>query len=121
MSDTIHDVAVTLANFKRLGDKASFHYADESCKEWDLAADAKSKALKIYDENPDLEDEFREIAKGFLWSLKNDRPETLECQACKEVSLRWTGKYNDTETDRRWDIYKCQCGNEVQFPYGAKA
>lgn len=63
-----------LKEFKRLGEKASFHYADDSCKEWDLASSAESQALHLFDNNSHLQDEMREIARGFLWSLERKRP-----------------------------------------------
>lgn len=39
-----------VAAFKKAGDKASYHFADDSCRE------------------------FRAAARGFLWSLNHDRP-----------------------------------------------
>lgn len=63
-----------LIKFKRHASSASFHYADDSCKEWGLAKQDKNDALKIFDENPELQNEMREIAKDELWSLSNERP-----------------------------------------------
>ena len=60
----------TLERFKELGEKASYHYADDSGKEWSLGNKAKLECLEIYDANPDLHNTMRAIAKGFLWSLK---------------------------------------------------
>ena len=62
--------------FKEFGLKASYHFADDSTGEWDLAYEAENKALKLFDDNPSLQSQMREIAKGFLWSLKRERPET---------------------------------------------
>ena len=62
-------------DFKTHGINASFHYADDTASgEWRLARKEKLKALKLFDDNPDLQDEMRVIAKGFLWSLASDRP-----------------------------------------------
>ena len=55
-----------------LAGKASFHYADDSCKEWHLADDAKQAALKIFDAHPELHDKMR--ANTELWSLSRERP-----------------------------------------------
>ena len=61
--------------FKKLGMSASYHYADDSGKEWRLADSDKKQALELFDNNPDLQDEMRTAARGFLWSLKQSRPE----------------------------------------------
>ncbi len=60
--------------FKEFGNKASYHFADDSTGEWGLAQAAKDQALKLFDDNPGLQSKMREIAKDFLWSLKRDRP-----------------------------------------------
>lgn len=67
-----------LQDFKQLGETASYHYADDSTKEWDLASRAEQKALEIFDNHPDLEEKFREIALGFLWSLSMKRPKNTK-------------------------------------------
>ena len=64
----------TLIKFKRHASRASYHYADDSCKEWDLAKQDKDAALKLFDDNPDMQEEMREMAKGELWSLSSERP-----------------------------------------------
>ena len=64
-----------LIKFKRHSSRASYHYADDSCKEWNLAKQDKEAALKIFDENQNLQNEMREIAKDELWSLSKERPE----------------------------------------------
>lgn len=63
-----------LAEFKKHGNKASYHYADDSCKEWGLGDSERSKALKLFNDNPELQSEMRTIAKDFLWTLKLNRP-----------------------------------------------
>lgn len=62
------------AEFKRLGGVASYHYADDSTKEWGEGDKAMKSALKIFDEHPEFQWKFRELAKGFLWSLTSYRP-----------------------------------------------
>ncbi len=65
----------TLEDFKKAGMTASYHFADDTTKEWGLAKKEEAEALRIFDENPALQPEMREIAKGFLWSLKSVRGE----------------------------------------------
>ena len=62
--------------FKTHGMNASFHYADDTASgEWRLGAAEEAKALKIFDGcPPEYQEKMREIAKGFLWSLKSKRP-----------------------------------------------
>lgn len=64
----------TLIKFKRHASRASYHYADDSCKEWDLAKQDKDAALKLFDDNPDMQAEMRGLAKDELWSLSSERP-----------------------------------------------
>jgi len=63
-----------LEEFKKYGYKASYHYADDSAKEWGLGRQQKELALALFDENEELHDEMRKISKDFLWSLKAERP-----------------------------------------------
>ena len=60
--------------FRYVGDKASYHYADETTKEWGLARKMEKIALMIFDACPEHRATMREVAKGFLWSLKTQRP-----------------------------------------------
>ena len=64
-----------LKEFESLGQKASFHFADDSGAEWYLGDKAEKDALELFDEHPDLQNQMREIARGFLWSLRLVRPE----------------------------------------------
>ena len=63
-----------LDNFKKAGMSASYHYADNTGKEWGAAHKLERECLNMFDANPDSQDEMREIAKGFLWSLNSTRP-----------------------------------------------
>ena len=67
-----------LMRFKDHGKMASFHYADDSCKEWGLGDKQKAAALKLFDDNPELQNDMRLIARGFIWSLESARPEITE-------------------------------------------
>jgi len=67
-----------VATFKTLGQKASYHYADDSCREWDQAREYKKIALDLFDACPEYQNEMREVAKRFLWSLKEERPYSKE-------------------------------------------
>ena len=64
-----------IKEFVKLGYDASYHYADDSGGEWDLGHKAKREALEIYDSNPELQKEMKELSRGFLWVLneKEDR------------------------------------------------
>ena len=61
-----------LEEFTKHSNSASYHYADDSGKEWNLADTAKRKALEIFDANPELHDEIRKVVS--LWSLNMARP-----------------------------------------------
>lgn len=58
-----------LEAFKEAGMQASYHYADDSCKEWDLGFKYSQKAQGLAKEHPHLIPQMREIAKKFLWSF----------------------------------------------------
>jgi hypothetical protein len=66
--------AIVVAEFDRAGLLASTHFADDSGREWPQGYTAKAEALAIFDAHPALEADFRQIAKGFLWTLPSDRP-----------------------------------------------
>lgn len=63
-----------IEQFNLAGRKASYHYADDSCREWGLARKREEEALAIFDAHPELQEEMREVALGFLWSLNRWRP-----------------------------------------------
>lgn len=74
-----------LAEFKKHGDKASFHYADDSTSEWELADKAKLQALALFDAHPELRLQMREIGRGFLWLLGMERPRSQDPTIPKET------------------------------------
>lgn len=55
--------------FNTLGQSASYHYADDSGKEYGLGVAKEREAMVLFHAHPELEDQFREKANGFLWSL----------------------------------------------------
>ncbi len=57
-----------LKSFKEAGIDASYHWADDTCKEWPQARAMQNKAMDIYWDHPRLQPEMREIAKGFIWT-----------------------------------------------------
>jgi len=61
--------SLILAKFEELGNRASFHYADDSCKEWDLARNIRDEAEALFIQHPELREEMLKISKGFLWTL----------------------------------------------------
>ena len=58
-----------LREFEKAGKAASYHYADDSGKEWRLGALEVDKAVTLWRENKYLTEEMLEIGKGFLWSF----------------------------------------------------
>lgn len=54
--------------FKDHGMSASYHYADDSCREWGAGDREKSKAMKLFNDNPDLQDDMSKVAEKFLWA-----------------------------------------------------
>ncbi len=68
-----------IEQFKKHGNQASYHYADDSCREWGLADAEKRKALAVFDANPDEREQMRAVARGFLWGheLEQLRPVTV--------------------------------------------
>ena len=68
-----------LQQFVNRGMAASFHYADDTASgEWRLGRSEEAKALRLFDDNPSMQRYMRDIAKGFLWSLKSVRPEQTQ-------------------------------------------
>lgn len=63
-----------LKEFEKLGLDASTHYASENVKEWRNGKPLEDKALQLFDDNPDLQDDMRQIALKFLWPLGLRRP-----------------------------------------------
>ena len=64
----------TLERFKDLGMRASYHYADDTASgEWRLGSSLEAKARELFKQHPDLHDDMRGIAKGFIWTL-GDKP-----------------------------------------------
>lgn len=59
-----------LEAFKKAGLQASYHFADDSGGEFRMGMDQQKRAEEIFETNPDLQEQMREIAKTFLWSLK---------------------------------------------------
>lgn len=60
----------TLDKFQKLGMDASYHFADDTGKEWGIGFELQREAEAIFAANPDLHQQMREISKKFLWSLK---------------------------------------------------
>jgi hypothetical protein len=63
------DKVEVLRLFDSLGRSASYHYADDSTKEWSQGDVDMFAAMNLYIGHPDLREEMQKIAKGFLWSL----------------------------------------------------
>ena len=61
-----------LTEFESLGKSASYHYADDSGKEWGAAKRSERAAMILFHDHPELQEEMKEIARGFLWSLPKE-------------------------------------------------
>jgi hypothetical protein len=56
--------------FQELARKASFHYANDTTKEWSLGDEAKRQAIELFDNaSPNLQKQMREVVRNQLWSL----------------------------------------------------
>ena len=58
-----------LEEFKKAGLDASFHYADDTGKEWHFAYPLVEKCMKLAKEHIELHTEMAEIAKHFIFSM----------------------------------------------------
>ena len=59
--------SIVLQKFMKLGNDASYHYADDSGGEWGTAKDLQKQAMELYFANPQYQKEMDRIAKNFLW------------------------------------------------------
>jgi len=71
-----------IEQFKKHGNQASYHYADDSCREWRQADAEKAKALAIFDANPTEHEEMRRIARGFLWGYELTQLRPIRPEGC---------------------------------------
>lgn len=58
-----------LEEFKKAGLDASYHYADDTGKEWHFAYPLVSKCMKLAKEYPELHTEMAEIANHFIFLM----------------------------------------------------
>ena len=61
-----------LSKFESLGLSASFHFADDSGKEWGIARKEAGEAIALYKQHPELQERMMGLSKQFLWSLKSE-------------------------------------------------
>lgn len=59
-----------LDEFQKHGMNASYHYADDSGKEWQLGSVEADKCRAMVLKHPELADKFRNIARHFLFSME---------------------------------------------------
>jgi hypothetical protein len=57
--------------FYKEGMQASYHYADDSGREWATAGVCQDAALRIWKAHPELEERLLEVSKQFLWNFSN--------------------------------------------------
>jgi hypothetical protein len=57
----------TLEEFKQAAGNASYHYADDTCREWDLAEKYEHQCRRIFEEADEaLKAEIRKVAGSYL-------------------------------------------------------
>jgi len=61
-----------LEQFEQLGYRASFHFADDSGRGWDMGYARQREAEALFIQHPELREEMTAISKRFLWTLKVD-------------------------------------------------
>lgn len=60
-----------LSDFKAACTKASYHFADDTCKEWDIAKKYVLTARKIANEHPEYTKDFKLILADQLVSYRD--------------------------------------------------
>lgn len=55
--------------FRCLGEKASYHFADKTRLEWRQGEDSKNKAIQLYEDHPELQQQMNNIFKAFSWDI----------------------------------------------------
>lgn len=55
--------------FRSLAGSASYHYADDTGKEWGDAARDEYDARNLYKNHPELKEDFDMIMRNQLWSM----------------------------------------------------
>lgn len=58
-----------VSEFAHEGMTASYHYADDSGKEWSLGSLHRDRAIAIWRAHPELTTRFLEVGRNFLWSF----------------------------------------------------
>ena len=59
-----------IKEFQRLANSASFHYADDSGREWPLGKADENEAMRLYHGYPHLQSEMDCIGNMQLWNFK---------------------------------------------------
>ena len=88
-----------LEEFKKCGLDASYHYADDTGKEWHLAYPLVEKCMKLAKEHIELHPEMAEIAKNFGQSIDDSELDQLAIGAASvdthegvRIEIRETNK-----------------------------
>ena len=55
--------------FRQAGMDASFHFADDTGKEWELAYPLQAKCYTLFREHPHRQAHFRDAAKDFIFKF----------------------------------------------------
>lgn len=87
-----------LEEFKKTGMDASYHFADDTGKEWGAGYQLKQVCYNLWHSHPELHDEMREVGKKFLF-IWNPQPRTPEVQDAYEICDRLS-QYTSTFDDK---------------------
>ena len=96
---------MVVEQFLKLGRSASYHFADDSGKEWGDGYSYKAKAMALYDANPAYQAEMLEKA-DFLWSVESEldsryHRQLHEIAACMSSDIRWRGAWGRAAIDAK--------------------
>lgn len=94
-----------LEEFASQARSASFHYADDSAKEWGLARKCKARCEELYKNNPDLREEMVQISKGELWGNEFRRDIEL---------ATWANELNQLDADLAYATLKLKLNGEAE-------
>ena len=98
-------INLVVEQFLKLGRSASYHFADDSGKEWGQGDSYKAKAMALYDMNPAYQAEMLEKA-DFLWSMKGELDSRYhrrlqEIAAAMSSDIKWRGAWGRAAIDAK--------------------
>ena len=58
-----------VSKFRELANTASYHFADDSGREWQSGYAAQRQAEELFAQYPEFQEDLRQAAKSYLWSF----------------------------------------------------